>query len=105
MCAARIPKRCDIDSKAGFTVSPFWIFLIGFFIAATLMFFPLYYFDYFADARGAVRGFNAFIISAHNTMRMLVLDGEFDIVKNVTSGDGVNAALGEVYQSTPRSCL
>lgn len=91
-------KRCDIDSKAGFTVSPFWIFLIGFFIAATLMFFPLYYFDYFADARGAVRGFNAFIISAHNTMRMLVLDGEFDIVKNVTSGDGVNAALGEVYQ-------
>lgn len=92
-------KRCDIDSKAGFTVSPFWIFLIGFFISATLMFLPIYYGDYFAQEGGFSRGFNSFIISVHNTMRMMVLDGEFDIIKDVMSdGEKVNAVLGDVYQ-------
>lgn len=91
--------RCDIESKAGFTVSPFWIFLIGFFIAAIFMFFPVYYGDYFADESGFTRGFNSFIISVHNTMRMMVLDGEFDIIKDVMSdGARVNAVLGDVYQ-------
>lgn len=76
----------------------YYVFVAGTFIAATTMFIPIYA-QQFANGTGNV--IKTILISVHNTMRLFVLDGEFDIIKEFAeeigngngNGNGVDVAF------------
>ena len=86
----------SIAAEAGFTIyallvyrrklyssqglSPIILYTIGVFLAVLMMFLPIYYFQYsFGDFYTFLR---PLLLAVHNTMRVFILDGEFDIVRD-----------------------
>ena len=64
------------QSKRAFTVAVFYT--VGVFISTLLVFIPVYYLRYgFGDSFAFVR---PLLIAFHNTLRVFILDGEFDTV-------------------------
>lgn len=76
---------------------PFHLLLAGFFVAAAVMFFPVYYFDYFSAAAPFSRAVKSVLLSVHNTLRLFVLDGEFDVMRDHLLTLDAPAALLECY--------
>ncbi len=72
----------DLESaEKDFTFSPLQIFLIGFFISATLLYFPLSYaFDFTGESQ-LLRIVKSFFLAIHNTMRAFLLEADFLEVK------------------------
>ena len=88
----------DAVYKKHFVLTPFQIFLCFFFIGAVFIFIPIYYTDYFAGEMQFARIFKSIFLSIHNTMRLFILDGDFDIIENaVTSPERVNYIVGYAY--------
>ena len=85
------------DNSKG-QLTPFQIFLVGFSIGTALLFIPIYYTDYFAGDVEIPRIIKTVFLSIHNTIRVFILDGDFDIIQN-TVGDPerVNPILGIAY--------
>ena len=78
-------------------IGPFWIFAIGIFIGAVVMYYPTYFLGYFDVNDGVFeKVYKSLFLSIHNTMRLFVLDGEFDafrdLVLNVTVADWLGIA-------------
>lgn len=75
-------KAINGESEAHSWLTPFRLFLIGFSIAAALLFVPVYFADpkYFADDMWLVRLIKTVFLSAHNTVRLFILDGDFEII-------------------------
>lgn len=72
---------CSLNLKNGKkrpTVA-YYAFAGGTFVAATTLFIPIYAQQFINDTGQAIK---TFLISIHNTMRLFVLDGEFDIIKD-----------------------
>lgn len=90
----KVLKNGDKEHTA---VTPFRVLLVGFFVAAVLFFYPVYYIDYFAAESGFTRLFKSFIISVHNSMRLFILDGEFDIIRDFFGSYETSAALSVAY--------
>lgn len=66
------------------TLNPFWIIAIGIFISAAVLFFPTYYLEYFEQSDGVFEKIlKSFSLSIHNTMRLFVLDGDFDAFRDI----------------------
>ena len=82
---ATIATSLDIKNKRRRPTAAYYTFAAGTFLAATAMFIPIYA-DQFAHDTGEV--FKTLLISVHNTMRLFVLDGEFDIIKDFAQGIG-----------------
>ena len=65
----------------------------GVFLASCFMFIPIYYHCYsFGDNYSALR---PILLSIHNSLRMFILDGEFDIIVNAL--DGTPLAMHAVF--------
>lgn len=81
-------------------ITPFRLFLIFFSVAAALLFFPIYYADpvYFASDVWLIRLLKSLLLSAHNTIRLFILDGDFEIIHEAL-GDGarVSGTLNAIY--------
>ena len=88
----------DAVYKKHFVLTPFQIFLLCFFIGSVFIFIPIYYTDYFAGEAQFARILKSIFLSIHNTMRLFILDGDFDIIENaVTDPARVNYVVGYVY--------
>ena len=88
----------DALYKKHFVLTPFQIFLICFFLGTVYIFIPIYYTDYFAQEMQFARVFKSIFLSIHNTMRLFILDGDFDIIENaVTDPSRVHYAIGNAY--------
>ena len=88
----------DAVYKKHFVLTPFQIFLLCFFIGSVFIFIPIYYTDYFAGEAQFARILKSLFLSIHNTMRLFILDGDFDIIENaVTDPARVNYVVGYVY--------
>lgn len=88
----------NFNTRKGIVIRPFQIFLIGFFIAATVLFYPIYYTDYFVTDHGFVKVFKSILLSIHNVLRLFVLDGEFDNVRELLSDSTrVSTYMGAIY--------
>ena len=86
------------SNKGRIQLSSFQIFLVGFSVGTALLFLPIYYTDYFAGEDEFARIFKSLFLSVHNTMRVFILDGDFDIIENaVTNPERVNYLLGVAY--------
>ena len=76
-------------------MNPFQIVLVGFFVAAVVMFVP---YCYYANDFGAGNWGKAFMAALHGTLRTFVLDGEYDAVAEFTSVlVAANATVGWFY--------
>lgn len=62
------------------------VFIIGVFAAIMFIFFPVYFNTYYTDTLAYVR---PLLHSFHNTMRVFILDGEFDTIKNAVENAGI----------------
>lgn len=88
----------DALYKRHFILTPFQVFLICFFIGTVFIFIPIYYTDYFSQEMQFARIFKSIFLSVHNTMRLFILDGDFDIIeKAVTDPNRVHYAIGNAY--------
>ena len=67
-------------------LSALHIFTLGVFAATVFVFVPVYYVGYdFGDSFAVAR---PFLISVHHALRVFILDGEFDAVRNAVAGVG-----------------
>jgi len=70
------------QSKRAFSVTVFYT--AGVFIAAVLVFIPVYYINYdFGDPYSYIR---PVLLSFHNSLRVFILDGEFDTIRDAAEG-------------------
>ncbi len=90
------------DKRSIFSINPYKWIMLGFSISATVMFLPIYFNDYFSiEATGGesviVRGIKTFFMSVHNTIRLFIVDGDFEIIKDTISDPAkVDATLGTI---------
>ena len=66
--------------------TPFRLAILGFFVAAVAMFYPIYYAAYLGTESESLRVVESVLLSIHNTLRLFVLDGEFDVVYGMLIG-------------------
>lgn len=90
--------KCNFDRRRGFSLTPFHIFLIGFFIATVVLFYPIYFIDFLVEDYGFIKVAKAILLSIHNTLRLFVLDGEFDNMRDLLSDSSrITPLVGAIY--------
>ncbi len=80
-------------------LTSFHIFAIFFFIAAVVVYFPLYYMSYLSATSGFAKFFDAVLLAVQNVLRLITLNGEFDNVREFFLTLEGNAALGTFYSA------
>ena len=71
-------------SRAKRVLSAIQVYTIGVFASVVLVFIPIYYTSYdFGDSYNFVR---PFLIAVHNSLRIFILDGDFDIIVEALRG-------------------
>ncbi len=76
--------------------NPVFVILISLFIAGFLMFLPVYLDGYFSDG-GFLGAIKAIGVTIHNTMRLFILDGEFDAIRDLTEKAEMYSWLSKAY--------
>lgn len=82
-------------SKSKSTISPMIILTAGVFLCVCIIFYPMYEHNYFYDDTSFFGVYKAICLSIHNSMRLFVLDGEFDSLKEFLS-ENTNGALTNI---------
>lgn len=96
----RIKKKRNLSQETG-TLKPVYAFIAGFFLSAATLFFPLYYNSVFFKEAAGVNAFKSVVLSLHNTVRLFVVDDDFQFVQGILGAGelGVNEVLRVVYTS------
>lgn len=81
-----------ISAKRRAILSPLQIFILGFFASVVIVFYPIYYFDYFGAEIGQVKVIKSVLLSIHNSLRLFILDGDFDVIKNTINTNNISRA-------------
>lgn len=80
--ALRVHKRGAGTKRV---LSAMHLYTIGVFVSVLLVFIPIYYTDYdFGDSWILLR---PLLIAAHNSLRVFILDGDFDIIVKALEGE------------------
>ncbi|MBQ7121416.1 MAG: hypothetical protein IJO03_04045 [Clostridia bacterium] len=79
--AAYLIKNTRSTKKENRRISPFNVFIAGVFMAVFFVFVPIYFKDYSGEGSPVI----PVLLSFHNSMRVFILDGEFDIVRNAVA--------------------
>lgn len=99
--ALRLSRRPGNETDGDRLRGPLQLFLVWFFAAAVLIFAPVYGYDYLAHEPPFSRVFKCLFLSVHNTMRLFILDGEFDIIEDFVTGavdtGRLSAVVAELY--------
>jgi hypothetical protein len=84
--------------KSFFKFTPFQVILVGAFLAIIPLFYPLYYGIFFeGDLVDWERQFHAFLVSVHHTIRLFVVDADFEFIKETVLESGLNGLFARVY--------
>ncbi len=78
-------------------LSPFQVFILCFFFAAVAVFYPIYYIDYLAAETGFLRVLKAFLLAVQNVLRLVTLNGEFDIVRDFLASAEIDGTFAGIY--------
>lgn len=97
-----LTHRAELNSKGlereRRILTPFQLFILCFFFAAVVIFFPIYYVDYFASETDFFRFVKAFLLAVQNVLRLITLNGEFDNIRDFLADTSrINAVLREIY--------
>ena len=80
VCIANRNKEVGFKRLTGFNA--FQTYTICFFLFVIPIFFPGYY-DMFSSDVCIVREIKSILLSAHNTVRLFILDGDFEIIRDI----------------------
>ena len=72
------------------------IFTLGVFVSTVFIFIPVYFAEKYFGESAVLR---PFVLSIHHALRVFILDGEFDIIKNSVPGDDVLKVMFSSYAS------
>ena len=79
-------------------LTPLQISLIGVFFALVVLFYPVYYADYFSGEHSIVNVLKSVLLSAQNALQVFTLNANFDGFKDlVSNSERVNSGLGMAY--------
>lgn len=79
-------------------ITPFHLFIIGFFVSAVFLFVPVTYSEFFVEDPAVIRGFKSLIFSFICTIRVFLVDCDIEIIESVvTDSARVNSTLGYAY--------
>ncbi len=92
-----LKEHRDITTRRSHILTPFQIFLIGFFLSAFVLFLPVYFNDYFASDEVFEKTIKSILLSIHNTIRLFILDGDFEIIKNTVTTEAVGKTLMQIF--------
>ena len=84
-------SKGNFDRRMGFVLTPFQIFVIGFFIATVVLFYPINYTGFVADDYGFVKVLKSILLSMLDALKLFLLNGEFFSVS------GLSSTLGAVF--------
>lgn len=85
-----------IKKQKTWLFTPFQLFAVGCAVAIFFIFAPIYFHSYFeGESLSLVRGVKTFFLAIHNTLRVFILDGDFDNVRD--AADGLKGTLPVVY--------
>ena len=77
-------------------LTPVQLLTIGCFASIFLLFLPIYFHSYFeGESITFVRGIKTLFLAAHNTLRVFILDGDFDIIRD--AAEALEGFLPVVY--------
>ena len=97
ICIKQRRTRGDEEEKS-FLFTPLRLLLTGCFVAGFFMFFPIYYSSYFALESAVAREVKSVLLSIHNTVRLFIIDADFETVAEVVSGnENIATGLGVAY--------
>ncbi|MBQ4071020.1 MAG: hypothetical protein IJD51_01220 [Clostridia bacterium] len=79
----------ELSTTRRVAIGPYYWFLIGFFVSTVLLFYPIY-FHYEIGIDGLTdtsftHGLKTVLMSVHNTIRLFVVDGDYEIVKTAVA--------------------
>ncbi len=78
----------------------FQFFFFFFAIATAIIFLPIYAVDYFGNEEIVSRIIKTLSLSIHNTMRLFILDGDFEIIASfVGDGSRINSVVGTIFST------
>ncbi len=96
----RIKKKRNLSEETG-TLKPVYAFIAGFFVSVAALFFPLYYNSVFQGETAGLNFFKSFVLSLHNTIRLFVVDDDFQFVQGILGAGelNVNEVVRVIYTS------
>lgn len=84
--------------KRKINLLPFHIFMVGFFMASVVMFYPVYYTSYITQNSGFVTFIKSVLLSVLNVLQTFFLNVDFDVVDSFIVNSGrINQTLGTIY--------
>ena len=84
-------------SKHKTTISPMLVLTAGTFVSIFLIFFPMYKHSYFNNDSSFFGIYKSIFLSIHNSMRLFVLDGEFDALKEFLAENNINSTFTNIF--------
>ena len=98
VCLHRASLKNSQSVRRRRIITPFHVFVLCYFIAAVLIFYPIYHFDYFAGDHGFVKVLKSILLSALNVLQLFPLNSGFDNVRDFfADGERVNQTLSVMY--------
>ena len=85
------------SSKHKTTISPTIVLTIGVFIAVAIIFYPMYEQQYVDHNNSFYTVYKCISLSIHNSMRLFVLDGEFDALNEFISSNDINPVFADIF--------
>ena len=95
-------NRFNIKARSKFPITGFQAMTGGIFLGAVIIFYPVYYFNYDVMSYSAdiFRVLKTLLLSVHNTIRLFILDGEFNIISEaLVNWDGTRIVSDGVYEA------
>ena len=95
-------NRFNIKVRSKFPITGFQAMTGGIFLAALIVFYPVYYLnsDVMSYSEGILRVLKTLLLSVHNTIRLFILDGEFNIIAEaLTIWDGTRVVSDWLYET------
>lgn len=84
------------SSKHKTTISPMLVLTVGVFVAVAIIFYPMYEKQYM-DNNSFYTVYKCISLSIHNSMRLFVLDGEFDALNEFISSNDINPVFADIF--------
>ncbi len=88
-------------------LQPMNLLMVGTFLSASVLFFPIYMDMFAADGADGKSVFLSVVLSLHNTIRLYIVDGEFSVISDYTAlqggwlADAYNVVASVLFVAAP----
>lgn len=85
LCLITVKSKTKNKKRNLRAFNPINFLIVGVFLAGLFIFIPVYY-DFFAETESSItRVIKTFLLSVHNTIRLFIIDSDFEMIRESTS--------------------